>query len=218
MHVSQDHIKNILALIAQCGLREKLGIHMLHKHESIPKGQVKLETKLETTAGKWIKPIPIDSLDLNNMHGVVFKFVAGEHRFVPYEFGEGPSPVSMSDVVNKCIEKFVDYITKNNLVDVIALEFLDSVKDGQPKECTAEVEVGNGTVVLPKSIVNGSVFIPTGWPDTSQPGDPDGEPDPGTHWAPVKVGTKETHRVFVDQIENETELLDKLAHLKFIKV
>src|ERR1700722_12571612 len=169
MHVSQDHIKNLLAMIARYRLREKLGIHLLHKHEPISKGQVKLETKLETMTGKWIKPIPMDSLDLNNIHGVVFKFVAGEHRLVPYEFGEGPSPVSMSDVVNNnCIEEFAYYITKNNLVNVIALQFLDSVKDGQPKECTAEVKVGKyRTIVLPKSIMNGREFIPTGWPDTS---------------------------------------------------
>lgn len=54
-------------------------------------------------------------------------------------------------------------------------------------------------------------FIATGWPDISQPSDPDSEPAPGTHWAPAKVGTEETHKVFVDQVKNENELLNALA-------
>jgi len=220
MHVSQDHVKRLLAIFAQHGLREKLGIHLLHRHEPISKGQVKLETKLETTPGKWVKPIAVDSLDLNKIHGVVFKFVAEEYRLVPYEFGEGPSPVSLSDVVdNNCIKEFVHYITKNNLIDVIALEFLDSVKGAQPKESTAEVEVGEyGTIVLAKSMMIGGKLIPTGWPDISQPCDPDGEPDPGTHWAEAKVGGKVTHKVFVDQIKNEKELLDELVRQGIIRV
>lgn len=70
-------------------------------------------------------------------------------------------------VNNYCIDEFVDYIIEYNLVDIIALRFLDFLKDGQPKECTAEVEVGKyGTMVLPKSMMNGGEFILTGWPDT----------------------------------------------------
>jgi hypothetical protein len=97
---------------------------------------VKLETKLTTKPGKWIKPVSIGSLDLKNIHPVVFKFVfefvAGELRLRldPYEFREDPSPISVCDVDdNNCIEEVADYITRNNLVDVIALKFLDSVKD-----------------------------------------------------------------------------------------
>jgi hypothetical protein len=120
---------------------------------------------------------------------------------------------------NNCIEEAADYITRNNLVDVIALEFLGSVKGTQPKEWTAEVEVGEyRTIVLPKSLMKGGKLIPTGWPNTSQPFDPDGEPDPGTHWAESKVGDKVTHKVFVDQIENETGLLDELVRQGIIRV
>lgn len=189
---------------------------------------MKLETKLTTKPGKWIKPVPIDSLDLNNIHPVVFKFVfefvAGELclRLDSYEFGEGPSPVSVCDVDdNKCIEEVADYITRNNLADVIALEFLDSVKDArQPKESTAEVEVGKyGTVVLPKSMMIGGKLIPTGWPDTNQPYDPDGEPHPGEHWNEAKSSTGViTHKVHVDPVENERELLDELVRQGIIGV
>lgn len=170
MHVSQDHVKNLLAIFVKHGLREKIGIHRLHKHDDILQKQVKLETKLTTKPGKWIKPVPIDSLNLNNIHPVVFKFVfefsAGQLslRLDPYEFGEGPSPVSICDVDNSCMEEVANYITKNNLVDVIALQFLDPDKDShQPKESTAEIEVGKyGTIVLPKSMMIGGKLIPTG--------------------------------------------------------
>lgn len=226
MHVDQDHIKNLLAIFTKHGLREKFGIHLLHKHDDIPKEQVKVETKLKTQPGKWTKPIPIDSLDLQNVHPVVLKFilesVAGELRLHldPYEFGEGPSPVSLCDVNdNSCIKEVADYITKNNLVDAIALEFLDSVKDVQARESTAEVEVGKyGTILLPKSRINNGKLIPTSWPNISQPFDPDGQPDPGTHWVEAKVKDKVTHKVFVDQIKDETDLLDELAHQGIIRV
>lgn len=77
---------------------------------------------------------------------------------------------------NSCIEELADYITKNNLVDVIALEFLDLVEDAQRRESTAEVEVGKySTIVLPKSMIYDGKLIPTSWPNNiGRPFDPDG--------------------------------------------
>ncbi|EEQ30018.1 hypothetical protein McanCB56680_001047 [Microsporum canis] len=122
MKISQAHVKNLVTTITQYGLGKKLGIHLLHKHEPLPDGQVKLEMKIESAPGKWIKPTLIDSLDLSNIHGVTFKVVPGENRLVSYEFGEGPSPVSNSDVVNSnCVKDFISYVTKHDLVDAIAL-------------------------------------------------------------------------------------------------
>jgi hypothetical protein len=230
MHVRQDHVKNLLAIFVRHGLREKIGIHLLHKHDDISKDQVKLETKLKTKSGKWIKPVSIDSLDPNNIHPVVFKFVFsfvdGELRLRldPYEFSEGPSPISVCDVDNNnCIEEVADYIMENNLADVIALQFLDSAKDAQhSKEPTVEVEVGKyGTVVLPMFMfmMNGGKLIPTGWPHTSRPYDPEGEPPPGEHWNEAKSSTGAlTHKVHVDLIENEIGLLGELVHQGIIRV
>jgi len=226
MDINQDHVKNLLAIFMKHGLREKIGVHRLHKHDDIPQEQVKLETKLKTRPGKWIKPVPINSLDLNKIHPIVFKYVfelvTGElHlRLDPYEFGEGPSPVSLCDVDNNCIKEAADYVNENNLVNAIALELLDSAKDEQPKESTAEVEVGRyGTIVLPKSMMIGGKLIPTGWPDINQPYDPEGEPPPGEHWNEAKSSTGViTHKVHVDPIENETELLHELVRQGIIGV
>ncbi|CAH0023442.1 unnamed protein product [Clonostachys rhizophaga] len=93
------------------------------------------------------------------------------------------------------------------------------VQDGQAMESAAEVEVGKyGTIVLPKSMVDAAELAATRWPNTSQPYGPDAKPVPGTHWAKVKVRTEETHRVFVDQVENENQLLDKLVRPGVIEV
>lgn len=223
MHVSQDHVRNLLAIFVKHGLREKIGIHRLHKHDNILEKQVKLETKLTTKPGKWIKPVPIDSLNLNNIHPVVFKFVFElgpgglSLRLDPYEFGEGPSPVSICDLDNNnCMEEVADYITENNLADVIALQFLDSP---QTKEPTAEVEVGkHGTIVLPKSMMINGKLTPTGWPDTNQPYNTDENPPPGEHWNEAKSDGTVTHKVHVDSIENEIELLDELVRQGVIRV
>ncbi|KAM5463530.1 hypothetical protein MferCBS49748_005882 [Microsporum ferrugineum] len=179
----QAHVKNLVTTITQYGLGKKLGIHLLHKHEPLPDGQVKLEMKLESAPGKWIKPILIDSLDLSNIHGITFKVVPEENRLVPYEFGEGPSPVFNSDVVNSnCVKDFISYVTKHDLVDAIALQFLE----GEPNECTAEVELERyGTIVLPKSMVNGVEFTPISWYEATLPNKPEG-PGPGEHWAKVR--------------------------------
>ncbi|KAE9964643.1 hypothetical protein EG328_004444 [Venturia inaequalis] len=221
MHINQDHVKILLGIFVKHGVREKIGIHRLHKHDDILEKQVKLETKLKTKPGKWIKPVSIDSLNLNAIHPVVFKFVsvfsAGELflRLDPYEFAEGPSPVSIYDVDNSsCMEEVGEYITKNNLADVIALKFLDPDEDSrQLKESTAEIEVGKyGTIVLPTSMMIGGKLIPTGWPDSKQPYDPEGDAPPGEHWNEAKSSTGAiTHKVHVDSIENERELLDELV-------
>lgn len=84
------------------------------------------------------------------------------------------------------LNAFIDYITKNDRVDVIALQLLD----GMAEEPTAEVEVGDSTIVLPKSMVNNVESPPKGWPDTTQPDEPGG-PGPDEHWSKVKVGIKE---------------------------
>ena len=63
---------------------------------------------------------------------------------------------------------------------------------------------------MPKPIVNSRNLIPTGWPDVSQPFDPDGQPNPSTYWVKVS-GPVESHKVFVDQVGNEQELMDGLV-------
>jgi hypothetical protein len=57
-----------------------------------------------------------------------------------------------------------------------------------------------------------SRLIPTSWPDTSQPYDPEGVPPPGEHWNEAKSSTGVvTYKVYIDLIENKIGLLDELV-------
>ena len=134
----------------------------------------------------------------------LFKFVPEQNRLVPFGFGTGPSPVSSSCVVDKYVKEFTDYLIKNNLSDMIALEVVHPIEGGQLGECTSEVEVDKlGTVVLPKSLVNAKDLLPTGWPGPLQPDD--SESPPGRTWA-KKVDN--SYEVFIDRrIRNTGELV-----------
>ncbi|KAK7413646.1 hypothetical protein QQX98_007471 [Neonectria punicea] len=210
-----DHVKELVNIIARHHQLGRFSFHLLHRHDPIANDTVRLETDLGVMHGKWNKATSIDSLDLRSIHGVVFMFIPQQNRLVPFEFGEGPSPVSASDVNDKFVQEFTGYLNKNNLADMFALEVVHPAEGGQPNECTAEVEVDKlGTVVLPKSMVNAKEFLPTGWPGTLQPGD--SQPPAGQSWA-KKVD--ESHQVFINKsIGAAGELVDELVRQGIIKV
>jgi len=236
MRPGREHIKNLAAIIGQYKMTGKFAAELLHKHEDTPAGQVKLEvdintmptelikpvlaeivdpSKLEaalkTVSGKWMKPVQLDSLDLNNIHGIVFKLDPKEKCLVPYEFAEGPMSGSESgtvdnDFVNNLasfVNSFVNYVEKNNLTNMIGLQFLGAIEnDDQHTPFTAEFELGEkGTITLPTSILKDVELVPTSWPDatwsgTGKPTDTD--PPAGQSWAKKVVKGVETHQVFVN--------------------
>ncbi|KAL1591527.1 hypothetical protein SLS60_011919 [Paraconiothyrium brasiliense] len=215
MSLSQEHIKNLSAIIEKHGMTGILGFHLLHRHDPIPEGQIKLAMELSTVPnGKWNKPVSIDSLNPEDIHGTMFRFVRGaqgEGCFVPFELGKGPSP----DVKGSCVEEMAAYFTKYELEHQVALQVLDSHRDGNLRECTAEVELGmkNGTVALPVSMLKRTDLLATGWSGAAQQhNESDSGPGPNETWQKQVVKDKETHRVFVSQAENEEELLQELVH------
>lgn len=230
-----EHINNLAAIISQHKMVGRFAAELLHKHEDTPAGQVKLEvdintmpaelikpilaqvvnpSKLEaalkTVSGKWMKPVLLDSLDLNNIHGIFFKFDSKEKCLVPYEFARGPIFVSKRglgdndfvDNLNNFINEFSTYVETNNLANTIGLQFLGAVEfDGQHTPSTAEFELGKkGTITLLTSILKDVELVPTSWPDPtwSSTGKPtDAEPPAGQSWAKKVVNGVETHAVFV---------------------
>lgn len=214
MYVDMVHVKELVEIIARQGQLGKFSFHLVHRHDLIANDMVRLESDLGVVPGKWNKATPIDSLDLSNIHGVVFKFVPEQNRLIPFEFSEGQSPVSVGDVDDKFIKEFTDYLIRNNLPDTFALEIVHPAEGG-PHECTAEVEVDKfGTIVLPKSMVNAKDFLPTGWPGPLQASD--SEPPAGQSWA-KKVD--ESHKVFINKpIGNAGELVHELVRQAVIKV
>jgi hypothetical protein len=89
----------------------KLAVHLLHSHEALKPGEIKLENKLETVPGKWMRPVPAASLDPASIHGLAFKIElkGGENEtlcLILYEFSKGPSPVAKDD------KKVLNYMTE----------------------------------------------------------------------------------------------------------
>jgi hypothetical protein len=211
MHVNTTNVKELVEIIVRHGQLGKFSFHLLHRHDPIANNTVRLESDLGVVPGKWNKATLIDSLELNNIHPVLIKFVPEQNRFVPFEFGEGLSPLSADDVDGKFIEEFTGYLTRNNLANIFALEVVHPAEGGQLNECTAEVEVGNlGTVVLPKSMVNAKEFVPTGWPGPLQLGDSKSSPPPGQSWVKLASGS---HKIFVKSpISSARELVNELVH------
>jgi hypothetical protein len=210
-----DHVKKLVEIITRHGQLGRFSFHMVHRHDPIADDTVRLESNLGLVPGKWNKATPIDCLNIRDIHGVVFKVVPEQNRLVPFEFCEGPSPVSASDVNDKFVQEFTGYLTKNSLTDMFALEVVHPTEGAQPNECTAEFEVDKlGTVVLPKSMVNAKEFLPTGWPGPLQPDD--SEPPAGQTWA-KKVD--ESHKVFINKpIGTAEELVRELVRQGIIEV
>jgi hypothetical protein len=201
-------------IIARHGQLEQFSFHLVHRHDLIADDMVRLESDLGIVPGKWNMATSIDSLDLSNIHPVVIKFDHEQNRFIPFEFGEGPSPVSVSDVADEFVREFVGYLIEHDLSNIFALEIVHPAEGGQHSECTAEVEVDKfGTVVVPKSIMIAKEFLPTGWPGPLQPGD--SEPPAGQSWA-KKVD--ESHKVFINKpIGTAEELVHELVRQRVFK-
>lgn len=71
------HLDALTTIIKKNDMVGKLAVHLLHSHEPLGVGEVKLEDKLETAPGKWMRPVLADSLDPACLHGLAFKI---EHK------------------------------------------------------------------------------------------------------------------------------------------
>lgn len=81
-----------------------------------------------TKPSKWIKPILINSLNLNNIYLIIFKFIfklnfkSLSFYLDLYKFGEGLLLVSIYNLNNNnYMEEVTNYSIKNNLVNIIIL-------------------------------------------------------------------------------------------------
>jgi len=192
MNVDMIHVKALLGIVDRHDQHGKFGFHLVHRHDPIPDGTVRLESSLVVVPGKWNRATPTKSLDLNNMHPVVIKYFPGKEELIPYELAEGPSPVAMTAKVDAFVKDFTGYLAEHNLSEKFALEVVDPAKAGQPVGCNAELEVVDvGTVVLPVSMMVSKDFtIATGWPSLLQPADGEGDDPPaGTYYLKTDHGT-----------------------------
>jgi hypothetical protein len=206
-------------MIADRNMVGRLAVHLLHSHEPLKPDEIKLEHQLETVPGKWMRHVPVTSLDCASIHGLAFKIElkGGENetlRLIPYEFAKGPSPVTQDDKkVLDCMMFLASCIIQRGLTDVFALQFVE--RDGLAAIPTAEIEVGGlGTITLPQSMQKTGRLVPVSWPNPADSmAHPDGPPA-GQHWneSTKSDGTK-THKVHVDNVETEEGVLESLAKM-----
>ncbi|KAG8420783.1 hypothetical protein J3458_002711 [Metarhizium acridum] len=124
MGTEQNHVRKLVQIIIKHGQLGKFSFHLVHQHEPITGDAIRLESSLGILNGKWNKAVLIDSINLGNIHGVVFKFFSAENRFVPCEFAQGPSPNRSGDVDGVFLQEFTSYLTGHNLANILALEIV----------------------------------------------------------------------------------------------
>lgn len=190
-----------MGLIRRYNLESTFQVHLIHRHDKIGQNQLRVESGLKTISGSWTKPIAIECLNLHEIHGNVFMLLP-DKRFISYEFCEGPPPASLANIDINFLRELATYLWSNQLTNLVGLE----VHHGRQAMGMVEFEMnGGGTVLLPESKVTyGRLDRATGWTlgKSKGPTEPDGQPQPGTHWA---VTTKNTHKVFVDGVEPKSE-------------
>lgn len=181
------------------------GIHLLHGHFTAPEGTVVLGVQVpmtNTTQACWTKPVPAAELITKPVHGHVF-CLQSDRSFVAYEFHEGEASSKGENIGPAFFRDFADFLYRNDLADLLALELLDSPQDHVQKE----LQVGPQSTVLfhEKDVIGLSPStITTGW--SFKVGD-DGiiSCKGGTVYSPKK----DTHAVFVDSKPLTVEALKK---------
>jgi hypothetical protein len=217
MVVPTWHLQCLTAIIDNYEMRDKLAVHLLHSHEPLGEKEIKLERKLETIQGKWMRHVLADSIDPSSLHGLAFKI---HHRdgenttlfLVPYELGEGQSPISGDKRALECMTELAQYIVEKGLIDVLGLQLLDS--DDLSAGPTAELEVeGFGTITLPQSMQKIEELVPVSWPSSVYDTTPQlSEPPPGQHWnVSTKPDGTKTHKVHVSNAAKEQDILKSLT-------
>ncbi|KAH7461552.1 hypothetical protein FOMA001_g19034 [Fusarium oxysporum f. sp. matthiolae] len=217
MAVPDSHLQCLTAIVEKHNMVDKIAIHMLHSHEPLREGEIKLEKELKTAPGTWMRPTSADSLDPTSLHSLAFKI---DHKngedtdfsLIPYEFGEGPSPVEGDKKPLECMAELAKYIVAEDLAGVFALQVVRS--DDLSTGPTAELEVeGHGTITLPQSMQKIGTLVPVSWPTSVHGNAPQlSGPPPGQHWneSTKPDGTK-THKVHVDSAESEKDILKSLT-------
>ncbi|OAA41626.1 hypothetical protein NOR_05134 [Metarhizium rileyi] len=113
-------------------------LRLLHRHITIPEGQILLGTNLTEPFGFWTKPTPIPDIDLQKIYPHIISAQAtsckseGERRsftLFPSEFRGGP-PVSVANIDGNFFIEFTDYLWANGLENTFGLEVIQG-QDGK---------------------------------------------------------------------------------------
>lgn len=70
--VLSDGFEQLCAIIAKYNVQSHFRLRLLHRHMTIPEGQILLGTSMTERLGYWTRPTHISDIDLQNIHGHIF--------------------------------------------------------------------------------------------------------------------------------------------------
>jgi len=162
--VTERTLKDLGELFVRHKVQDVFGIHLLHGHFMAPEGTVLVGThfNLPTNSNAcWTKPVPIAGLKMDTLQGHVFT-LQSDGSFIPYEYHEGAPDAKAASTSPAFFQEFADFLQKQNLASLIALQLLD----GTEKNTNMEFMTGpQSTVMLDERDVIGfdQPRISTGW-------------------------------------------------------
>jgi hypothetical protein len=97
--VPDKDLKALVRIIINYNIVSKLAVHLLHSYKPLKPSEIKLENKLTAVPGKWMRPVPIASLDPISLYSLAFKvkLKGGKDKtfyLILYKFTQGKSLVT----------------------------------------------------------------------------------------------------------------------------
>jgi len=130
--VLSDGFKELCAIIAKYNAQSHFRLRLLHRHTTIPEGQILFGTSITEPLGYWTRPTRISDIDLQKIHPHIISVDAasrtteGEKRnalLFPSEFREGP-PVSVGNIDRNFFTEFTDCLWTMGLENTLGLEVI----------------------------------------------------------------------------------------------
>lgn len=194
------HLRALGDLLRRFNVQHRLGVHLIHRHDLIGAGNVMYGKKLSTMRGCWTKPTRFEDIDLNNIHGHIYR-LSPEGNFEPYEYREGAP--NLQDVDPAFFQEFAIYLKLQGIENLLGLQHLGD--NGSSQMCEF-VMLENGTVMLDTEHIRDWVSYRT----TGYIADNNGNTDLKGNEQHAAT-TKGPHKVFIDgKLRNEEELINNL--------
>lgn len=162
--VPEVHLQEIFNLILANGVKDKFGVHLIHGHLQIGKGEVMFGKTLSSAdiRGIWTRPTNMTTLDLNNVHGHIFALNC-DNQFTAYEYHEGPPPI-MSRNDNNFVAQSGAFLQKHGLMDLLGLQVLAGHGAKKMQEFDLSGSGPDGVVMLDAEDTKvDEVYRVTGW-------------------------------------------------------
>lgn len=160
--VSEAHLQDILRLILANGVEDKFGVHLIHGHLQLGKGEVMFGKPLTSRDVRGVWTRPTTDLDLNNVHGHIFTLNL-DGQFTAYEYHEGPLPV-MNPNDNIFVSQFGAFLQNHGLADLLGLQVLAGHGVKKMQEFDLSGSSSEGVVMLDAEDTKvDEVYRVTGW-------------------------------------------------------